>query len=242
MKKVESGAFWMGAHNETIGYFFKKEPNLSIPNYDENANSDECPVHLVTLSDFYMGETEVTQALWKAVKGVNPSCFLGDEHPVEQVNWDECQDFISELNSLLSHQLRGLKFALPTEAEWEYAARGGEKNKKGFRFSGSNCINDVAWHSGNSDGETHPVAQKQPNELGIKDMCGNVWEWCHDLYSSYNSNNQTNPTGPDEYGTSRVLRGGCFLSDSVYQCRVSCRSRSYPGCRNNGIGFRLVLR
>ena len=145
----------------------------------EDADSDEKPAHQVTLSDYYIGETEVTQALWKAVMGTNPSNFKGDSNPVEKVSWNDCQEFIRKLNSLT-----GRTFRLPTEAEWECAARGGNQSK-GYKYSGSNKIKDVAWYDGNSKDKTHAVKTKPSNELGLYDMSGNVNEWCWDLYGAY---------------------------------------------------------
>ena len=182
----------------------------------------EKPVHQVTLSDYYIGETEVTQELWTAVMGSNPSNFTGNmQRPVEQVSWDDCQTFISKLN-----QLTGKTFRLPTEAQWEYAARGGNKSK-GYTYSGSNEIDEVAWYyDNNSDRTTHPVKTKAPNELGIYDMSGNVDEWCSDWYGSYSSTTQTDPTGPAT-GFLRVTRGGCWNYPAA-NCRVAVRNYSAP--------------
>ena len=217
MVKVEAGTFMMGATSEM------KDPY-----------SDEKPVHQVTLTnDYYMGKYEVTQALWQAVMGSNPSNFKGDNLPVETVNWNDCQEFISKLNSLT-----GRKFRLPTEAEWEYAARGGKKSR-GYQYSGSRKISDVAWYEGNSRSKTHPVGRKQANELGIYDMSGNVWEWCSDWYGSYSSSSQTNPMGSDS-GAKRVRRGGswCYIARI---CRSSYRYGDAPDCRGLYLGLRLAL-
>ena len=197
------------------------------------ANSDEKPTHKVTLSDYYIGETEVTQALWQAVMGKNPSSFKGNSNPVESVSWDDCQEFIRKLNSLT-----GRTFRLPTEAEWEFAARGGN-NSKGYKYSGSKNINGVAWYKNNSGSMTHAVKIKSPNELGIYDMTGNVWELCQDWYGSYSSNAQTNPKGPSS-GSGRVLRGGSWGGDARY-CRVSDRGSTSPGDGGYHYGLRLVL-
>ena len=182
----------------------------------------EKPVHQVTLSDYYIGETEVTQELWNAVMGSNPSKFTGNmQRPVEKVTWNDCQTFISKLN-----QLTGETFRLPTEAQWEYAARGGNKSK-GYTYSGSNEIDEVAWYyDNNSDRTTHPVKTKAPNELGIYDMSGNVDEWCSDWYGSYSSTTQTDPTGPAT-GFLRVTRGGCWNYPAA-NCRVAVRNYSAP--------------
>lgn len=222
MIAVEGGTFIMGATAEQ----------------GSDAFFDEKPPHQVTLSSYYIGKTEVTQELWQAVMGSNPSDFKGDKKPVERVSWNDCQEFITKLNSLT-----GQKFRLPTEAEWEYAARGGN-NSKGYKYSGSNDIDDVAWHTENSNSTTHDVGQKVPNELGIYDMSGNVWEWCQDWYEEYSSSAQTNPIGPNS-GSSRVLRGGSWDDDASY-CRSSCRIDCNPDSRNfyfgiNYLGLRLAL-
>ena len=196
-------------------------------------DSDEKPVHSVTLSSYYIGQTEVTQALWKAVMGSNPSHFKGDNLPVENVSWDDCQTFITKLN-----QLTGNSFRLPTEAEWEFAAKGGTKSK-GYTYSGSNTLGNVAWYTENSSNKTHPVAQKQANELGIYDMTGNVWEWCQDWYGSYSSSAQTNPTGPSS-GSGRVLRGGILIDDAS-SCRSATRFCDGPSYISGAYGFRLAL-
>ena len=217
MVKVEAGTFMMGATSE-----------MKDPYYWEK------PVHQVTLTnDYYMGKYEVTQALWQAVMGNNPSHFKGDNLPVEKVSWNDCQEFISKLNSLT-----GRKFRLPTEAEWEYAARGGKKSR-GYQYSGSRKISDVAWYDGNSGSKTHPVGTKQANELGIYDMSGNVYEWCQDWHGSYSSSSQTNPTGSDS-GSSRVIRGGCWRSYAL-NCRLSFRFNITPDDYLYNLGLRLVL-
>ena len=212
MVKVEGGTFRMGSTK-----------------YD-----DEKPVHSVRLSDYSIGKCEVTQEEWIAVMGNNPSYYKGDNKPVEQVSWNDCQEFIKKLN-----ELTGLQFRLPTEAEWEYAARAGNKSQ-GYKYSGSNTIGNVAWYRKNSEKNTHQVGTKAPNELGIYDMTGNVCEWCNDWYNSsyYSSSPATNPTGPTT-GSYRVKRGGSWLS-SAQDCRVSYRSIDYPDYRDNGIGFRLA--
>ncbi len=219
MVYVGGGTFSMGATSEQGS------------DYD----SDERPIHSVTLSDYYIGETEVTQELWQAVMGTNPSNFTGDlQRPVEMVSWTNCQTFISTLNSLT-----GRTFSLPTEAQWEYAARGGRKSQ-GYKYSGSNTVGDVAWYTSNASSKTHAVKSKQPNELGLYDMSGNVWEWCNDWYASYSSAAATDPTGPSS-GSNRVLRGGSWGYSAAY-CRVSSRSdRSSSGAFSYS-GLRLVLR
>ena len=217
MIKVEGGTFRMGATSEQ----------------GSDAYNGEKPVHSVTLSDYYIGETEVTQELWEAVMGSNPSNFKGSQKPVEKVSWKDCKKFIKKLN-----RLTGKNFRLPTEAEWEYAARGGNKSK-GYKYSGSNTIGNVAWYTDNSSSKTHDVKTKSPNELGIYDMSGNVWEWCEDWHRPYSSGSQTNPTGPSS-GSFRVLRGGSW-SGSAKFCRVSRRNLNYPYYRFNYYGFRLAL-
>ena len=217
MVKVEGGTFMMGATPEM-----------------QNPYEQEKPVHQVTLTnDYYMGKYEVTQALWQAVMESNPSNFKGANLPVEQVSWDDCQVFLTKLNSMT-----GRKFRLPTEAEWEYAARGGKKSL-GYQYSGSNNISDVAWYKDNSGGITHSVGMKQANELGIFDMNGNVWEWCQDWFDSYSSSSQTNPTGAIS-GAFRVFRGSSW-GGNVRMCHLSCRDRYVTYCRNYRLGFRLAL-
>ena len=217
MVKVESGSFNMGATPEM-----------------EDPNESEKPVHLVTLAnDYYIGKYEVTQALWQAVMGSNPSSSKGDDLPVERVSWNDCQDFISKLNAMT-----GKRFRLPTEAEWEYAARGGKKSR-GYQYSGNNSLGDIAWYSGNSSSRTHAVGTKQPNELGIYDMAGNVWEWCQDWKGSYSSSPLVNPIGAVS-GSLRVYRGGSW-SSSARGCRTSCRNCFTPNGRDNNLGLRLVL-
>ena len=224
MIKVEGCTFNMGAQST----------DPSGTNYDGDALSGEEPVHSVTLSDYYIGETEVTQELWEAVMGSNPSYFSGyPQRPVEVVSWNDCQEFITKLN-----ELTGMNFRLPTEAEWEYAARGGDKSK-GYKYSGSNTIGNVAWYRGNSGSATHNVKTKSPNELGIYDMSGNVREWCEDWYGNYSSGSQTNSTGPSS-GSYRVLRGGSW-GEYAEDCRVSNRFSDYPDYRNGHNGFRLAL-
>jgi formylglycine-generating enzyme required for sulfatase activity len=193
----------------------------------------EKPVHSVTLDNFYIGKYEVTQAQWRAVMGSNPSHFKGDNLPVENVSWDDVQEFIKKLNSIT-----GKTYRLPTEAEWEYAARGGNKSK-GYEYSGSDKIEDVAWYVGNSENKTHPVGTKKPNELGVYDMSGNVYEWCQDWYGSYSSSRQKNPQGPSS-GTYCVFRGGSWKYID-YFCRSANRFYYYPHYRGYNLGFRLVL-
>ncbi len=200
--------------------------------------SDELPTHSVTLSNFHIGKYEVTQALWQAVIGSNPSYFSGSDQPVEQVSWNDCQEFITQLNQLCSSQLNGKQFTLPTEAQWEYAARGGNQSMH-YKYSGSNTIGNVAWYSDNSGSNTHTVGTKSPNELGIYDMSGNVWEWCQDWYGSYSSGSQTNSTGPSS-GSGRVRRGGSWSNRAGY-CRVSYRLDYGPDGGSRYIGFRLAL-
>ncbi|WP_337949515.1 formylglycine-generating enzyme family protein [Prevotella sp.] len=217
MVRVEAGTFTMGATPEM-----------------ENPWDGEKPTHQVTLTnDYYIGKYEVTQALWQAVMSNNPSYFKGDNLPVEKVSWNDCQEFISKLNTIT-----GKTFRLPTEAEWEYAARGGKKSR-GYQYSGSNNLSDVAWYVDNSGSKTHAVGSKQANELGIYDMSGNVWEWCQDWYGKYSSSSQTNPTGANS-GSYRVYRGGCW-GGNTWICRSSYRYSYAPGFSNDSLGLRLVL-
>ena len=196
-------------------------------------SSDQTPTHSVTLSSYYICKYEVTQALWRAVMGSNPSKFKGDNLPVEQVSWNDCQTFINRLNSYT-----GRNFRLPTEAEWEFAARGGNYSRH-YKYSGSNYISDVAWYCDNSGNRTHPVGTKQANELGLYDMSGNVWEWCSDWYGSYSSYSQSNPTGATS-GFGRVERGGNWCGLARYCCS-SHRSYYAPGNSFDALGLRLVL-
>ena len=215
MVPVEGGTFTMGATSEQ----------------GSDAEEYEKPAHKVTLSDYYIGQTEVTQALWKAVMGSNPSDSKGDNLPVEQVSWDDCQVFIQNLN-----QLTGKQFRLPTEAEWEYAARGGRKSR-GYKYAGGNNIGLVAWCGDNSGNRTHTVATKQANELGVYDMSGNVEEWCSDWYDGYQSSSQSDPQRPS-LGSCRVNRGGsCYCNAG--DCRVSYRFFGTPDFRYNDLGLRL---
>ena len=224
MKRVEGGTFWMGAQST----------NPNGQNYDSEALDSESPVHSVTLSTFYMGETEVTQELWQAVMGSTPSSFSGTNLPVEKVSWNLIvNQFLPALNATT-----GQNFRLPTEAEWEYAARGGNQGH-GYKYAGSNTIGNVSWYTDNSNSQTHSVATKSPNELGLYDMSGNVWEWCSDWYSNYSSGSQTNPQGPSS-GSRRVLRGGCWYNNAR-NCRVSYRHNYYPYSTYNYFGFRLAL-
>ena len=199
-----------------------------------NARSDEQPVHSVTLSDYYIGQTEVTQELWQAVMGSNPSYsrFKGAKNPVNDVSWNDCQEFISKLN-----RLTGGRFRLPTEAEWEYAARGGNKSR-GYKYSGRDYLGSVAWYKDNSGNEVHPVGSKSANELGLYDMSGNVWEWCSDWKGSYPSSPQTNPTGASS-GSDRVLRGGSYC-DGESLCRSAYRSNYFPTYWCSFHGLRLA--
>ncbi|MFH0736370.1 MAG: bifunctional serine/threonine-protein kinase/formylglycine-generating enzyme family protein [bacterium] len=189
---------------------------------------------LVNLDSFYIGKYPVTQQEWIEIMGNNPSNFKGYNLPVELVSWNDIQIFIEKMNTKT-----GKYFYLPTEAEWEYAARGGNKSEK-FIYSGSNNIDKVAWYSGNSENKTHPVGKKKPNELGIYDMTGNVWEWCYDWYDDtyYKNSPVHNPKGPDD-GTDRILKGGSWLNYDD-GCHTSNRSWDNPNNRNHYSGFRLA--
>lgn len=205
MVRVDGGSFQMGSYS---------------------GDSDETPVHSESVSTFYIGKTEVTQALWAAVMGNNPSNFRGENRPVEMVSWFDCQEFVERLS-----RLTGRVFRLPTGAEWEFAARGGTRSR-GYIYSGSDDVYRVAWYTENSGGSTHPVAQKLDNELGIYDMSGNVWEWTSDCYSSnYNSARSS---------SYRVYRGGSWNGIATY-CRVAYRYVNSPGYRDYSIGLRLAL-
>lgn len=217
MVYVSGGTFTMGA----------------TPEHGGDAEADEKPMHSVTLSSFYLCKYEVTQALWQAMMGKNPSDFKGADLPVERVSWKDAQTFISRLN-----RLTGKTFRLPTEAEWEYAARGGHLSR-GYKYSGSNNLTDVAWYEANSGRTTHPVGSKSPNELGLYDMSGNVTEWCLDRWGSYDTPSLTNPTGPSK-GTSHVIRGGSWY-DGAKNCRSTYRDGCMPNGRGDYLGLRLAL-
>jgi formylglycine-generating enzyme required for sulfatase activity len=206
-----------------------------------DADGNEKPAHQVTLSTYSIGETEVTQALWQAVMGSNPSDFEGDNLPVEKVSWDDCQTFISKLNNAT-----GKRFRLPTEAEWEYAARGGNKSR-GYKYSGSNDLGSVAWYTNNSGSKTHDVKTKQPNELNIYDMTGSVQEWCQDWFGEryYGKSPSSNPQGPSS-GPYRVSRGGNWYHDEHARegrvsSRVSNRDFEVQSLPFIYMGFRLAL-
>ena len=231
MVPVEGGTFTMGA----------------TPEQGNDAADWEKPAHQVTLSSYSIGQTEVTQALWLAVMGSNPSYHQAShiawagtdlQRPVEMVSYNDCKAFISKLN-----QLTGKKFRLPTEAEWEYAARGGNRSK-GYKYAGSNSLDDVAWYKDNSMAldpyycGTYTVATKAPNELGLYDMSGNVYEWCSDFWGTYFSHAQTNPIGGA--GTERILRGGCYSVHDWYH-RVSSRRYGPDSAAEKWIGLRLAL-
>lgn len=217
MIKVEAGTFMMGATKEV------KEPYKI-----------ELPAHEVLLTeDYYIGKYEVTQALWNVVMDSKYSTNDGDLLPKNYVSWNDCQEFIEKLN-----KITGLKFRLPTEAEWEYAARGGKKSKR-YLYSGSNNVLDVAWYDGNSSNKRHPVGTKQANELGIFDMGGNVSEWCQDLWGQYQNDSQINPLGSSA-GTKHVLRGGNYFFD-IRICYLSYRMFAESNYKDAFNGFRLAL-
>jgi len=249
MVLVEGGTFTMGCTSEQT-----------------NCYSDEKPTHQVTVDGFLMGKYEVTQELWQSVMGNNPSKFKGSKRPVEQVYWYAAVEFCNKLSEKeglqkaysgsgdnITCDFTSNGYRLPTEAEWEYAARGGASSTN-TQYSGSNTIGDVAWYDNNygkkgksleeklkwynSRGKTNAVGTKSPNQLGIYDMSGNVWEWCWDWYEDYSSSTQTNPTGPNS-GSNRVLRGGSW-SDDAKACRVAVRLSFLPGLMDNDFGFRLV--
>lgn len=253
---VEGGNFYMGAERgeriiEKGLNWSKIRIDPTVQNYDEEADDNESPVHLEHLSDYYIGETQVTQELWQAVMGNNPSHFKGADRPVENVSWDECQEFITKLNSFFPDRPF---FCLPTETEWEYAARGGVKSQYS-KYAGSNNIDEVAWYWRNSGDSylsgldiegnaernfqdmkrnhccTHPVKEKCPNELGLYDMCGNVMEWYRNKYAYYGYSPEKN--------TDRVLRGGCWSSYSIY-CRITQRDSTFAKYNGPDCGFRLV--
>jgi formylglycine-generating enzyme required for sulfatase activity len=230
---VDSGTFLMGCSDER-----------------RDCYNNEVPAHKVTLSNFYMGKYEVTQKLWYAVMGITieqqhklagtVSVFgKGDNLPMYYINYNDCIAFCAKLNKLLSNQLpKGYKFRIPTEAQWEYAARGGDKNN-GYKYSGSNSIDEVAWYNGNSREETHEVGTKAANELGIYDMSGNIEEWCRDGSNDYFNTPATNPISPNTDFV-YVFRGGSF-SHSMTDCRVYFRRSSNGTIRYGNIGLRICL-
>ena len=216
MVEVMGGTFTMGASSEQINTAFDSEK----------------PAHKVTVSSYSIGKFEVTQEEWVSVMGYNPSKFKGAKRPVENVTWNECQDFIHKLN-----EMTGMNFRLPTEAEWEFAARGGLRSI-GYLYSGGDMLDRVAWFYNNSGHSSHEVGQKLPNELGLFDMNGNVWEWCHDFYSGYGYTNQIDPKGPTN-GAFRVYRGGSWGSSDNYS-RLTIRLSKLPNEPDFYIGFRLA--
>lgn len=216
MVRVDGGTFMMGTDEKSVEIY-----------------EGERPSHQVTLSSYYIGRTEVSQALWKAVMGSNPSKVKGNNMPVETVSWNDCQEFISKLNILT-----GETFSLPTEAQWEFAARGGNKSHD-YKYSGSDNIDDVAWCAGHGTYCLHGIGLKQPNELGLYDMSGNVVEWCLDRYASYSSSPQTNPIGSSE-DSKYVFRGGSWNGTERY-CRVTYRYYIRPDYRFGDYGLRLAI-
>jgi formylglycine-generating enzyme required for sulfatase activity len=205
---------------------------------------DEKPTHTVTIDSYYIAECEVTQAQWEKImgrtiseqrdlRGTSSSLYgVGDDYPVYYVNYDDAKEFCTKLS-----QLTGKTYSLPTEAQWEYAARGGNKSE-GYKYSGSSTIGSVSWYSGNAGSTAHPIKQKQPNELGLYDMSGNIYEWCSDWFGSYTSASQTNPTGVSS-GTYRVMRGGSWQHAQT-SSRVSDRGSYIPSTRGLDAGLRIV--
>ncbi len=230
---VDGGTFMMGQTVVQPAFSDNTTTRAASDSEDDDSpRADELPAHEVTVSDFYIGRYEITQAQWSAVMcGQNPSYFHGDDLPVESVTWNDIQAFLARLNDLT-----GENYRLPTEAEWEYAARGGRKSL-GYRYSGSNDIDEVAWYSDNSPESICPAGGKKPNELGLYDMSGNAFEWVFDWYSEYTSDARVNPKGPSS-GTYHVLRGGSW-KHGTNGCRVSFRTR-IPTYHLNKCGFRIA--
>ena len=233
-KKVVTEAYSVGGVQFTMvevkGGSFKMGPTEA---QEKESHDVDYPVHKVTLSDYYIGQTEVTQALWMAVMDYNPSEFQDPQKPVENVSWYECVQFIEKLNKLTNQNFR-----LPTDAEWEYAARGG-KNSKNYKYSGSDVLNDVAWNINNSGGQSHVVATKKPNELGIYDMSGNVWEWCDDWFYSVDDKPAKNPRGlkPSPQNI-KIDRGGGWNRSP--RSVTSYRGRDKASYKDPNLGFRLA--
>lgn len=214
MIAIPAGTFMMGCTSE-----------------QQNCYDDEKPAHRVSLNKYYISETEVTQAQWEAVMGSNPSYFRTcPDCPVEQVSWESVQIFINKLNETCET----CGYRLPTEAEWEYAARGGES----YQYAGSNNLDDVAWYDDNASGKPHPVKTKAANAYGLYDMTGNVWEWCSDWYGYYSDSTNNNPQGPNS-GAVRVFRGSGWNSNPKI-CRVAYRYTGKSVYRYASLGFRLV--
>ncbi|MCR4613237.1 MAG: formylglycine-generating enzyme family protein [Bacteroidaceae bacterium] len=226
---------------------------MGSANYREPPIEEGENAHSVTLSSYYIGQTEVTQALWEVVMGTTAlqhfkrldefyrygslsrnSYGKGPNFPMHYISWEECQEFIRKLNSLT-----GLRFRLPTEAEWEFAARGGTKSRD-YIYSGSDSPDEVAWSNENTNGAPHRVSKLRANELGLYDMSGNVEEWCQDWYGSYSSSAQTNPTGSAS-GSERVIRGGDFLYPPYTLGRVSYRNHLPPSKCDQSLGLRLAI-
>ena len=221
MVRVDMGGFWMGAQHMDTAEF----------NYDRMSQIDEVPVHYVAMNeDYYIGQTEVTQKLWKEVMGYNPSRYKCPKRPVTNVNYYEVQEFLRRIDSIT-----GMKFRLPTEEEWEYAARGGI-NTRGYIYSGSNEVDRVAWYNGNAS-KTKKVKKRAANELGIYDMSGNVWEWCSTRYRFFDQERNAR-LGKD--GDMYIIRGGAWELPKS-SCRVSWRGKRLPDLKNSFGGFRLCL-
>jgi formylglycine-generating enzyme required for sulfatase activity len=247
MVLVEGGTFLMGSNN---------------------GDSDEEPVHSVTVQSFYLGKYEVTQKEWVEIMGTTigqqwtmagnsgtPARGAGDNYPVYCVSWQEAVEYCNKRSvkeglvpayrgsgDTITCDFKATGYRLPTEAEWEYAAKGGNKDSMVFEYAGGNSPGAVAWYDGNSGGQTHPVGTKQPNSLGLYDMSGNVWEWCWDWYGSYSGGSQSDPAGPSgpaSPGSYRVNRGGSW-SDTAAYVRSAYRGAYTPSYRSNYLGFRLL--
>jgi formylglycine-generating enzyme required for sulfatase activity len=232
-RAAASPAGGQGVAGPLPGMTFVTLPAGSFQMGSTTGDEDEKPVHKVTLSSFALMTTEVTQVQWRAVMGDNPSYFKGDDLPVENVSWNDVQDFLRKLNQ----RDPGKGYRLPTEAEWEYACRAGSTARWCFGDNESQ-LGDYAWYIANADGRTHPVGRKRANAWGLFDMHGNVWEWCQDWYGNYPSGDLTNPAGPTS-GTYRVIRGGTWYS---YSSSARCASRNTvtPPARYYAIGFRCA--